>query len=331
MPRMLAGLAALSFVVAFLMVRMLLSRFARFGLDHPNARSLHRRPVPRTGGIAVLAGGAVSLAFGAAALWLPLLLVLLLAALSLAEDLRGLPRGVRLAAHLAAAAVLVWHIAPGLHPGLLVTLALAVAWATNLYNFMDGSDGLAAGMALIGFGAYGIAAHASAEWALAAVCLALAAAAAAFLVYNFHPARLFLGDVGSIPLGFLAAALGLVGWRRELWPLWFPLLVFAPFVSDATLTLARRVARREPVWQAHRDHYYQRIVRMGLGHRGAAWIGYAAMGICALAALAGRNQPPSRQLAALAAAAAVLVALAVWVDLRWARHRQTARDLGHGA
>jgi UDP-N-acetylmuramyl pentapeptide phosphotransferase/UDP-N-acetylglucosamine-1-phosphate transferase len=321
MPRMLAGVAAVSFVVAFLIVRMLLTRFARFGLDHPNARSLHRRPVPRTGGIAVLAGAAVSLGFGAGSLGVPLLLALVLAALSLGEDLRGLPRAVRLAAHLAVALVLAWQLAPDLHPGLLAALALAVAWMTNLYNFMDGSDGLAGGMTLIGFGAYAVAAQASAEPALAALCVALAAAAAAFLVYNFHPARLFLGDVGAIPLGFLAAALGLVGWRREVWPLWFPLLVFAPFVSDATVTLARRAVRREPVWQAHRDHYYQRIVRMGLGHRGAAWIGYAAMGVCALAALAGRGQPAALQALAFAAAAAMLTALAIWVDLRWARHR----------
>ena len=320
MPRMLAGVAAISFVVAFLIVRLLLSRFARFALDQPNARSLHRWPVPRTGGIAVLAGATVSLGFGAASLWLPLLLALLLAALSLADDLFGLPRRVRLAAHAVAALVLVWQVVPEAHPGVLLVLALAVAWVTNLYNFMDGSDGLAGGMALIGFGAYAVAAHASAEPALGALCVALAAAAAAFLVYNFHPARLFLGDVGSIPLGFLAAALGLVGWRGELWPLWFPVLVFGPFIGDATLTLARRLARRAPVWQAHRDHYYQRIVRMGLGHRGAAWIGYAAMGVCALAALAGRGQPAALQAAAFAAGAAVLAGLAIWVDVRWARH-----------
>jgi UDP-N-acetylmuramyl pentapeptide phosphotransferase/UDP-N-acetylglucosamine-1-phosphate transferase len=183
-------------------------------------------------------------------------------------------------------------------------------------------------MTLIGFGAYGVAAHASGDGAIAALCLALAAAAAAFLVHNFHPARLFLGDVGSIPLGFLAAALGLLGWRRQLWPLWFPLLVFGPFVADATVTLARRIARREPFWQAHREHYYQRIVRMGLGHRGAAWIGYAAMGFCALAALAARGRPVAQQAAALAAASAVLVALAVWVDLRWSRHAASRRGVG---
>jgi len=328
MPRMLGGMAVISFVVAFVLVRVLLSRFARFGLDQPNARSLHERPVPRTGGIAVLAGAAVSLAFGAAALWLPLLLAAALAVVSLGEDLRGVPRRLRLAAHLAAGLVVAWQLAPALNAMVLLALALAVAWVTNLYNFMDGSDGLAGGMTLIGFGAYGVAAHASGDLAIAALCLALASAAAAFLVHNFHPARLFLGDVGAIPLGFLAAALGLLGWRRELWPLWFPLLVFGPFIGDATATLVRRMARGERVWQAHRDHYYQRIVRMGLGHRGAAWIGYAAMAVCALAALAARRLPVAEQAAAFGAAVSVLIALAVWVDLRWARHPASRRGSG---
>lgn len=325
MPRMLGGMAAISFVVAFVVVRVLLARFARFALDQPNARSLHARPVPRTGGIAVLAGAAVSLAFGAAPLWFPMLLAAALAAVSLCEDLRGLPRRVRLAAHLAAALLLAWQLAPEMNAAALLALALAVAWITNLYNFMDGADGLAGGMTLIGFGAYGVAAHAAGDGSMAALSLALAAAAAAFLVYNFHPARLFLGDVGSIPLGFLAAALGVLGWRRELWPLWFPLLVFGPFIADATFTLARRLARRERVWQAHRDHYYQRMVRMGLGHRGAACIGYAAMGICAVAALAARGLPGAEQAGLFAAASAVLVALAIWVDLRWSRHPASGR------
>jgi UDP-N-acetylmuramyl pentapeptide phosphotransferase/UDP-N-acetylglucosamine-1-phosphate transferase len=100
------------------------------------------------------------------------------------------------------------------------------------------------------------------------VCAGVAAAAAGFLCFNFHPARIFMGDVGSVPLGFTAGALGLVGWRSGAWPLWFPLLVFAPFILDATVTLLRRALRGEKVWQAHRSHYYQRMVQMGLGHRG---------------------------------------------------------------
>lgn len=321
---MLAALGTLSFVIAFLVVRVLLSRFARFALDEPNARSLHDRPVPRTGGIAVLAGAALSLAFGGTALWLPLALALVLAAISFVDDLYRLPTLARLLAHLAAASVLLWYTLSPMYMVELVVLALTVAWITNLYNFMDGSDGLAGGMSVIGFGAYALAAQLGGDAPLAAVCVAIAAASAGFLVHNFHPARIFLGDIGSIPLGFLAGALGIVGWRNDLWPLWFPVLVFGPFIGDATVTLIRRLIRGERVWQAHRDHYYQRMVRAGLGHRGTACIAYVAMLSCAAAALYGRNESPGLQAAVFGAATAALAVAAVWVDVFWSRRRGDA-------
>ena len=174
-------------------------------------------------------------------------------------------------------------------------------------------------MALIGFSAYAIAAWLAGSAALATLCAAIAAAALGFLIHNFHPARIFLGDVGAIPLGFLAGALGIVGWRDDVWPLWFPLLAFAAFIGDATLTLIRRLLRAERVWQAYRDHYYQRLVRMGLGHRGTAYVAYAAMLLCAAAALVGRSQPPAAQASIFIGVTLVLAAFAVWVDLRWAR------------
>jgi UDP-N-acetylmuramyl pentapeptide phosphotransferase/UDP-N-acetylglucosamine-1-phosphate transferase len=201
----------------------------------------------------------------------------------------------------------------------LIVLTLAVAWITNLYNFMDGSDGLAGGMALIGFSAYAIGAWTAGQNALAMLCSAIGAGAAAFLLHNFHPARIFLGDAGSIPLGFLAATLGILGWRNDAWPLWFPLLVFGPFIADATITLLKRLIRGERVWRAHRKHYYQRMVLMGLGHRGTALVLYLLMLVCAAAALVGRNQAPFIQALAFLTGTAALAAAAVWADLRWAR------------
>jgi UDP-N-acetylmuramyl pentapeptide phosphotransferase/UDP-N-acetylglucosamine-1-phosphate transferase len=319
---MLGGLAILSFVVAYAALRLLLGRFGTFALDEPNARSLHEQPVPRTGGIAVLAGTAVSLGFGVLELWLPLILGFLLALISLFDDLRRLPTAVRFAAHLAAAAVLVWYVLSPMHPIEMGLIILAVTWITNLYNFMDGSDGLAGGMALIGFGAYAAGAFMAGNQSLLYLCTAIAAGAAAFLVHNFPPARIFMGDVGSIPLGFFAGALGVFGWREDLWPLWFPLLVFAPFIGDATVTLLKRLGRGERVWQAHRDHYYQRLVRMGFGHRGTALIGYAVMAACAAVALFARTQVPAVQWGSFIATVAGLAVLAVWVDLRWARSPQ---------
>jgi UDP-N-acetylmuramyl pentapeptide phosphotransferase/UDP-N-acetylglucosamine-1-phosphate transferase len=316
---MLAAVAALSFVVAYAVLRVLLARFGRIALDRPNERSLHERPVPRTGGIAILAGALVSLAFGAGELWLPLAAAGALAVVSFVDDLQGMHGGARLVAHLAAAALAVWYLLSPMHLASVALLVIAVAWITNLFNFMDGSDGLAGGMAAIGFGAYAVAAGISGDAALAAVCTALAAASIAFLALNFHPARVFLGDVGSIPLGFLAATLGIAGWRNDLWPLWFPVLVFGPFIGDATLTLAKRLARGERVWEAHRSHYYQRLVRMGFGHRRTALIGYAVMLACAATALAGRTQPPQAQLWFFAGASVLLAAVAAWVDIRWRR------------
>jgi UDP-N-acetylmuramyl pentapeptide phosphotransferase/UDP-N-acetylglucosamine-1-phosphate transferase len=321
---MLWAAAVLSFLVAFAAVRVLLSRFARFALDEPNERSLHALPVPRTGGIAVLAAMAVSLAFIGTQLWLPMLLAFLLAAVSFYDDLHELKGRARLLAHFAAAGILVWYLLSPMNPIEMLLLFLAVVWITNLYNFMDGADGVAGGMAVIGFSAYAIAAWLAGHEALAMLCAAIAAGSLAFLLHNFHPARIFLGDVGSIPLGFLAAALGLVGWRDDLWPLWFPVLVFGPFNADATITLVRRLARREKVWRPHRDHYYQRIVRMGLGHRAAALLGYAVMVFCAGAALLGRGQSSGVQAAAFAAGTVVLAVMAFWVDRRWARFEKNA-------
>jgi UDP-N-acetylmuramyl pentapeptide phosphotransferase/UDP-N-acetylglucosamine-1-phosphate transferase len=316
---MILASTGVAFTLALISLWALLRYFGAFALDVPNPRSLHARPVPRVGGVAVAAGVAAALLVGRVPPHLALLLALGLAIVSFLDDLKPLPGGVRLVAHLAAAGVFVWYTLSPMHPLELAALLLAVAWLTNLYNFMDGSDGLAAGMSIAGFSAYALAAWPAGDADITFVAAALAGASAAFLAFNFHPARVFLGDVGSIPLGFLAGALGLLGWRDDLWPLWFPLVVFGPFIGDATLTLLRRVWRREPLWQAHRDHYYQRLVRLGFGHRGTAYIAYALMLFCAAAALSGIGQRPLVQWSIVAVTVIVLGMVAIWVDVRWSR------------
>jgi UDP-N-acetylmuramyl pentapeptide phosphotransferase/UDP-N-acetylglucosamine-1-phosphate transferase len=171
---MLWGPGILSFVVAFAALRLLIGPLARLALDEPNERSLHQRPVPRTGGVAVIAGTAAGLYFVEGAYWPPLIIALVLAGVSLLDDLRGMPTPVRLTAHLAAAAVLVWHLAWPMDPVAAVLLVLAVTWITNLYNFMDGSDGLAGGMAVIGFGVYAYAAYLAGNAWIPSFCVALA-------------------------------------------------------------------------------------------------------------------------------------------------------------
>jgi UDP-N-acetylmuramyl pentapeptide phosphotransferase/UDP-N-acetylglucosamine-1-phosphate transferase len=180
---------------------------------------------------------------------------------------------------------------------------------SNLYNFMDGSDGLAGGMALFGFGFYGVAAAWAGDPSFALLCLSVAGAALGFLFFNFPPARIFMGDCGSVPLGFLAAALGVIGWHNHYWPAWFPALVFSPFVVDASVTLVRRGSRGERVWRAHRSHYYQRLVQAGWGHRNTGLMEYALMIVCGLAALAGRAAALPAQIAVLVVAVAVYLTL----------------------
>jgi UDP-N-acetylmuramyl pentapeptide phosphotransferase/UDP-N-acetylglucosamine-1-phosphate transferase len=297
------------------------SRFSKQILDHPNARSLHESPVPRTGGLGLHAG--VCVAMGILAPHLPLALWIaygVLLGISFLDDARGIPAALRFAVHLLVCGLFAASVlAPAQGPLLTAGVALATAWAVNLYNFMDGADGLAGGMALFGFTAYGAAAWLAGSTEFALVNFSVAAAAAAFLVFNRPPARIFLGDAGSVPLGFLAAALGLVGWSQGDWTAWFPVLVFSPFVVDASVTLLRRALRRERVWEAHRDHYYQRLVRSGWSHRRTALAEYAMMASCAALALVGLALPAAWQIALLLAAAAAYAALMGLIDRRW-RH-----------
>jgi UDP-N-acetylmuramyl pentapeptide phosphotransferase/UDP-N-acetylglucosamine-1-phosphate transferase len=252
-----------------------------------------------------------------ASLWITFGVLLLI---SFLDDVRGIPATLRLAVHLAACGLFAAVVLlPGHGPLAVAITTLAIAWMANLYNFMDGSDGLAGGMALIGFACYGAAAWLAGSTEFALVNFSIAAAAAAFLVFNFHPARVFLGDAGSVPLGFLAAAMGLIGWLQGDWTGWFPPLVFSPFIVDASVTLARRLARRENLWQAHRDHYYQRLVRLGWGHRGTAFAEYCLMLACGGLALAGQALTTEMQAAVLAAAALAYLMLIVLIERSWRR------------
>jgi len=265
-----AASAAIAIFASWL-VLSLVARAGRLPEDTPNSRSLHREPVPRGGGIAIWAGMlAASIAFAPAQAWFaPLLLII---AVSWWDDRHGVPVTLRLGAQVVAA-LAVLHF-PGAEWSAVLPL-FAIVWMTNLYNFMDGSDGLAATMAIVGFGTYAVAGG-RAELPDALVSCAIAAATVPFLVRNFPPARVFLGDVGAVPLGFMAAVLGIEGVETGAWPWWFPALVFLPFIADATITLVRRGASGANVLRAHRDNYYQRLVRLGLGHRGTLLL-YAAL------------------------------------------------------
>jgi UDP-N-acetylmuramyl pentapeptide phosphotransferase/UDP-N-acetylglucosamine-1-phosphate transferase len=312
-------------------ISCLLSRFfsrpdARLQiLDYPNERSLHEIPTPRTGGLAIWIGSAAGVgmavgAFGTSSrLGLIGVAALVVGLVSIVDDRSHVPVWSRLLAHAFAAGLLLaaglglrsigflntTHALSGVIEPLLTVLF--VVWLINLYNFMDGMDGFAGGMAVFGFGTLGLLGILAGDGYFAAVSWAIAAAAGGFLVWNFPPARIFMGDTGSSVLGLMAAALSLWGDGRGLFPLWLAILVFSPFVVDATVTLIRRAARGERVWEAHRSHYYQRLVRLGWGHRRTVVLEYALMAGCSVTAIVLLKASPTAQWMGLSAWALIYV------------------------
>lgn len=244
---------------------------------------------------------------------------LVLAMISLADDLGDVPAWLRFLVQLAVASGFVVCGMSDVGWMLGVSLVIASVWMINLFNFMDGADGLAGGMAVIGFAAYAVAAWLHGDAALATACLAIAASALAFLSFNFPPARIFMGDVGSIPTGFLVAAIGLLGWDRGVWSGWFPAVVFSPFVLDASATLVRRIIRGEKVWQAHRSHYYQRQVLMGWTHRQLALAEYLLMVASASVALLALDLEGREAAVLIGILGSLYLCLMLAIDVRYSR------------
>jgi UDP-N-acetylmuramyl pentapeptide phosphotransferase/UDP-N-acetylglucosamine-1-phosphate transferase len=252
-------------------------------LDIPNERSSHSAPTPRGGGIAVTgvllaawlafwlagAGDAATEQF-----WIPLAAAAGLAAISWLDDARGgLPAILRFGAQGIAVGAGLFAL-PGegavfqgtLPPALDMALSgLVWLWFVNLFNFMDGIDGIAGSQAAsAGLGLFVFALISAGAAGLGAYGLALAAVALGFLPWNWQPARIFLGDVGSVPLGYaigwlLLALASFGGWQAAL-------LLVLYFFADASFTLFRRLLRGEAVWRAHREHYYQYAVQAGRSH-----------------------------------------------------------------
>jgi len=178
-------------------------------------------------------------------------------------------------------------------------------------------------MTVFGFGAYGVAAIRADVPGEA--YFALAAAALPLLAVNAPPARVFMGDLGAVPTGFLAGVFGVSGCVAGAWPAWFPLLVFLPFVADATLTLLQRLARGEPLFEAHRGHYYQRWNRLGAGHRGTFLVYGALMAGTTFAALGALWFAPAYGWGVLCGWIVVVAAFFAGIDYHWNRRSDSAR------
>ena len=313
------GLALLASVLLVAAWRRVLLRWQL--LDRPGTRSSHRVPTPTGGGVAVtlvvvaawLAADPMSPAARPIAV-----VAAALCAISWYDDVRPLSPALRLGAHLSAALVGLWLLWPALGAALAALpgpalawaagLALLWAWFVNLYNFMDGIDGITGVETLsIAVGAALVAAFADRAHDLLLPAAVVAGAAAGFLVWNWHPAKLFLGDSGSVPLGFL------IGWlllELALGGAWLAALILPLYyLADTTITLSRRAVRGVPIWQAHREHFYQRAVQRGLRHSDVV----LRIAACNLVLVAAAVASESHPLAAGGTAVAAVGILLWWL------------------
>lgn len=322
-----AGVAVLSSVL----VAVLLRRFHAAGIvDAVGARSSHVQPTPRGGGLGFVVAATIGLVVAAIMLkGVPVTSLagvasagVAVAAVGFLDDLRGVPAIYRLLVHLGAAVVglgslSAFELIGGgslVMAGTAAALVVGVAWLVNAFNFMDGTDGFAAthGLAAVGMvAALLLASPAGPECTLAIVmAVAVAGALLGFLPFNWPRARIFMGDVGSGWLGFMVALTWLAAGRVRPDAALAGIAWVAPFLMDAIVCVVRRALRGERVWQAHRSHAYQNLVRRLGGHARLLGVWWALM-ICVylpLAALVTRTGPwPWLPLALAAGVAQALV------------------------
>lgn len=327
-PWLVAGVSAvLSFLLAGAWRRFALRRRL---LDAPGPRRLHQQPTPRGGGIAIALVLLAAVAWqgqGGGALFLGLLAT---AAAGLADDLRNLSAMPKLMLQVLGALPLAWAwpLAPellGAAVGFSAALLLVLV-AVNFWNFMDGSNGLAASQALlVGLGLAGLAGLASPVGCLG---LVLAAACLGFLPHNLPRARLFLGDVGSLTLGFAVAGLSLWAMSRADTGAWPLLLLPSAMAVDAGLTLLGRVLRRQKFWQAHREHLYQRAVAHGWSHAGVCAVYFCWTALSLGLALWLASMPKAMHAAVAVAWLAAGVAVYFWAGRSWPRHENVMESVG---
>jgi UDP-N-acetylmuramyl pentapeptide phosphotransferase/UDP-N-acetylglucosamine-1-phosphate transferase len=285
------------------LIRLLLSApIATKMLDLPNHRSLHKDATPRIGGIGIITVCGLALIstsfffrinYGPLALLAAGALILFLG--SLIDDLKSLKIVTRLFLH--AIVTFGWvaaiHIFDksfqigqiGLSLPALLAVGFGIIWVTNLYNFMDGADGLAASMTIIGLGSYAVVSFAQGHYAIFLFSGVVAAACLGFLYFNYPLATVFMGDCGSIPIGFVVAGLGFIGVVEKVWSVDFAISVFAMFWLDASFTLLSRLFKGKKFWEGHNEHWYQKVIRAGVSSRHMLVIHVLCNGIIAVTAV----------------------------------------------
>lgn len=335
------ALAGALLVLAVIITRLMLKRVQI--MDYPSARSAHAAATPKAGGISIV----LTFLVGVALLYLadPTRIsqayflgfvgsTVTIAAVSLYDDVFNKPFLVKLSTQMLAVAVVLGSgiiidviSLPWIGPVELGWLSwpLSFLWIiglTNAFNFMDGLDGLAAGTAVIASSFFLVITYSLGSSFVYIHCYTVLAGSLGFLVYNFPPAKIFMGDVGSAMLGFVFATLAIIAARYDASHTSFmvvPLLLFT-FIYDTSFTFVRRWLRGENVTQAHRSHLYQLLNRMGYSHLTVSLGHYLATAVLGCAAVWMSRIGGSRRVAVFLPVLVVHVAYSVWV-LRMARRR----------
>lgn len=353
------GIFILSLAISFLVTAWLTAAPAWLRrMDLPNERSSHTTPTPRVGGIGIVAAFVLLMPLlrimqlSDASNWMlatkfaiALLGFVMIAAVGLIDDFRPISPSLKWLGQLAAALIAIWggaiflrldlpligviNFGDGAAEFTIPGAILTVIWLTgfsNFFNFMDGIDGLAGGVGVI----YGLGLSAvcilTGHRLLGAGSLILAAGCLGFLAHNFPPAKIFMGDVGSLFVGYVLAAFAVVTTNSGTRPVPFPviLLLFGTFLHDAIFTLVRRWRRGEKLYQAHRSHLYQRLVIAGRSHRQVTLTYYALSLVLTLAGVAYLYADDRQRVAILAASFTLLAGFTVSVyryEARVGRHR----------
>lgn len=248
-------------------------------LDIPNERSSHESPVPRGGGIAIVVVFYVYLLYAfltyriEKSLFFALIPGIVLAVIGFIDDFRSISPAIRILVQIICAAVALYFLSG--FSGLFwfnlryiwsILMILGIVWFVNLFNFLDGSDGYASMEAIF---------VAVSLWLFSKfdVLLVLSFSVIGFLIWNWPKAKIFMGDVGSTVLGFVLAVLGVYLHNESMLFFHFWIVLTALFWFDATLTLFRRITKREKLSQAHKKHIYQRAIQLGFSHQMILFIG----------------------------------------------------------